>query len=96
MSRPEFEKDPSIAWIDELAVLRPWRRKGIGLALLHQVFGEFYRRGKHKVGLGVDGDSLTGATRLYKKAGMRVFRQTDAYEKVLRPGKDLSTQSLEK
>jgi len=26
---------------------------------------------------------------------MRVFRQTDAFEKILRPGEDLSTQSLE-
>jgi hypothetical protein len=42
----------------------------------------------------VDANSLTGALDLYEKAGMRVFRQTDAYEKILRPGKDLSTQSL--
>lgn len=95
MARPEWEKDPDIAWIDQLGVLRPWRRQGIGLALLHQGFGEFYRRGKYKVGLGVDGDSLSGATRLYEKAGMHAFRQIDAYEKVLRPGVELSTQSLE-
>jgi ribosomal protein S18 acetylase RimI-like enzyme len=95
LARLEWEGDPSIAWIDELGVLRPWRRKGIGLALLHQVEGEFHRRGRYKVGLGVDGDSLTGATRLYEQAGMRVFRRTAAYEKVLRPGKDLSVQSLE-
>lgn len=95
MCRPAFEEAPDTAWVDELAVLRPWRRKGIALALLHQVFGEFYRRGRYKVGLGVDAQSLTGALRLYKKAGMRVFRQTDAYQKILRPGQDLSTQSLE-
>jgi mycothiol synthase len=95
MARPEWEEDPDVAWIDEIGVLRPWRRQGIGLALLHKAFGEFYRRGKYKVGLGVDGDSLSGATRLYEKAGMHVFRQIDAYEKVLRPGVELSTQSLE-
>jgi mycothiol synthase len=95
MARPEWEGDSSIAWVDELAVLRPWRRRGIALALLQQVFGEFHRRGRYKVGLGVDGESLTGALRLYEKAGMRVFRQNDAYEKTLRPGRDLSTQSLE-
>ena len=49
---------------------------------------------KFKVGLGVDGASLTGATRLYEKAGMHIFRQFDAYEKDLRPGEDLSTQAL--
>jgi mycothiol synthase len=95
MARPEWEGDPAFAWIDELGVLRPWRRKGIGLALLHESFGEFHRRGRYKVGLGVDGSSLTGATRLYERAGMRVFQQRDAYEKVLRTGVDLSTQSLE-
>ena len=83
------------SWIDELGVLRPWRRQGIALALLLHVFGEFYRRDRYKVGLGVDGQSLTGATRLYEKAGMYIFRQLDAYEKVLRPGQDLSTKALE-
>jgi mycothiol synthase len=95
MARLEWERDPSIAWIDELGVLRPWRRKGIALALLHQAFGEFHSRGKYKVGLGVDGGSLTGATRLYERAGMRIFQQRDAYQKILRPGVDISTQSLE-
>jgi mycothiol synthase len=95
MARLQWEQDPSIAWIDDLGVLRPWRRKGIALALLHRVLGEFHRRGRYKVGLSVDGDSLTGAIRLYERAGMHVFRQTDAYEKVLRPGRDLSVRSIE-
>ena len=95
MARPQWEEDSSFAWIDELGVLRPWRRKGIAGALLLQSFGEFHRRGRYKVGLGVDGDSLTGATRLYERAGMRVFQQRDAHEKVLRAGVDLSTQALE-
>lgn len=43
---------------------RPWRHKGIGLALLHHSFGAFYRRDIRKVYLGVDAQSLTGATRL--------------------------------
>lgn len=95
MTHTRWEKDPSVAWIDELAVLRPWRRQGIGLALLHAVFGAYYHRGMYKVGLGVDAASLTGATQLYEHAGMHIFHQTDAYEKELRPGKDLSTQTLD-
>jgi mycothiol synthase len=95
MARPEWEADASFAWIDEVGVQRPWRRQGIGLALLHQAFGVFHRRGRYKVGLNVDGDSLTGALHLYEKAGMRIFQQRDAYEKVLRPGIDLSTRTLE-
>ena len=81
--------------ISVLGVRRPWRRKGIALALLQHALGEFYRRGKSKVDLGVDADSLTGATDLYLKAGMYVLRQNDLYEKELRPGKDVSVTSLE-
>jgi mycothiol synthase len=83
-----------MAWVDSLSVRRPWRRRGLALAMLHHAFGEFYRRGIQKVGLGVDASSLTGATRLYEKAGMHVFRQWDTYQKELRPGEDLTTQQL--
>jgi GNAT superfamily N-acetyltransferase len=95
LARPEWEGDASVAWIDELGVLRPWRRKGIALALLRHSFGAFHHRGHYKIGLGVDVESLTGALQLYEMAGMRVFQQRDAYEKVLRPGVDLSTQTLD-
>jgi mycothiol synthase len=86
---------PEVGYVDSLAVRRPWRRRGVGLSLLHHSFGEFYRRGTRKVWLGVDAQSLTGATRLYEKAGMRVERQYIDYIKELRPGIDRSTQSLE-
>jgi mycothiol synthase len=88
-------EDPDAGLVEDLCVRRPWRRRGIALALLRHSFGEFYRRGKPKVTLGVDAQSLTGALRLYEKAGMRVQRQRNRYEKELRPGKDLSTQSVE-
>jgi mycothiol synthase len=91
----EAYDDPDMGWVGTLGVLRPWRRMGLGLALLRHSFDEFYRRGKRKGGLGVDAGSLTGATRLYERAGMRVARQYSIYEKELRPGVDLSTQSIE-
>jgi hypothetical protein len=47
-----------------------------------------------RIGLGVDADSLTGATRLYEKAGMRVERRYELWEKELRPGIESATQSL--
>ena len=81
-------------WVDTLAVRRPWRRKGLGIALLLHSFGEFYRRGKNKVGLGVDSQNLTGATRLYERAGMHVARIYVSYEKELRAGVELSTQAI--
>ena len=61
-----------VGWVSVLGVRRPWRRRGLGLALLRSGFGEFYRRGTRKVALAVDSQSLTGATRLYERAGMRV------------------------
>ena len=81
-------------WVNTLAVRRPWRRQGVGMALLRHSFGEFYRRGTHVVGLGVDAQNLTGATRLYTRAGMYVAVQHDTYQKELRPGEELSTQSV--
>ncbi len=92
---PTLVEDPEKGWIFGLSVRRPWRRRGLALALLQVSFGELYRRGKRKVGLGVDAQSLTGATRLYEKAGMHVERQYVVYEKELRPGEELSTQSVE-
>jgi len=87
-------EDADLGYVHTLGVLRPWRRRGIALALLHHAFGELQRRGKKRVGLGVDAASLTGATRLYERAGMRPVRQSDLYEKELRPGRDLTTQGL--
>ncbi len=83
-----------IGWVDTLAVLRPWRRKGLGMALLLHSFGELYRRRRRKVGLGVDSQNLTGAARLYERAGMHVARQYISYQKELRAGKELSTQTI--
>ena len=81
-------------WVNTLGVSRAWRRKGLGMALLQHSFSEFYRRGLRKAGLGVDSQNLTGATRLYHRAGMHVARETISYEKELRVGVELSTQTL--
>jgi ribosomal protein S18 acetylase RimI-like enzyme len=70
-------------WINLLGVQREWRRRGLGLALLRHSFVELWNRGAREVGLGVDAASLTGATRLYERAGMRVVKHFTAYEKEL-------------
>ncbi len=88
-------EDKEAGYVSSLGVKRPWRRQGIAQALLLEAFGEYYKRGKNKVDLGVDAESLTGATDLYKKVGMFVLRQYDMYEKVLRPGKDVSVNTLD-
>ena len=72
--------------VASLGVLRPWRKRGLGLALLKHAFGEFYKEGTPVIVLGVDTSNLTGATRLYKKAGMQVDSEYVTYEKELRSG----------
>lgn len=78
--------------IGQVGVRRQWRRKGLGLALLHHAFGEFYRRGVREVSLSVDAESPTGAPLLYRRAGMRVAKSFARYRKDLRPGEELSAQ----
>lgn len=70
-------------FVDELGVRRPWRRLGLGLALLHLAFAAFWRRGERSVALSVDSDNLTGATRLYERAGMEVEFEVGIYRKEL-------------
>lgn len=94
LCKPLAEIDPALGWVETLAVRRPWRRRGVALALLQHAFGEFARRGFSRVELQVDAASLTGATRLYEGVGMVVKEEYVTMEKELRPGLDLSTQTL--
>jgi GNAT superfamily N-acetyltransferase len=70
-------------WIGGLAVRRPWRRRGLGRALLLRSFGQFYERGERRVSLNVHTENPTGATRLYESVGMRVEREDALYQKEL-------------
>ena len=74
--------------VDVVGVRSPWRGMGLGLALLRHALGGFYRRGVREVGLSVDAESVTGAPRLYGRAGMRVAESYVLYQKELRPGRD--------
>ena len=80
----EQRRDPDQGWIDVLGVRRAYRRRGIAEALLTTAFAEFYRRGERRIGLGVDAESPTGATRVYERAGMRTLWHAIVYEKELR------------
>jgi len=79
-----------IGFVGALGVVRPWRRRGLGMALLQRSFGEFYRRGMPTIGLGVDSQNSTGATRLYERAGMHIASEFVLYEKELRLGRNLA------
>ena len=92
LCKPKSDTDPDEVYLDTLGVIPSHRKRGIALALLRHTFTEMYKRGRKRVGLHVDGSSLTGAQRLYEKAGMKVADIHDSYEKELRPGKELSKQ----
>jgi len=87
-------ENPSLGWVNVLGVRRRWRRRGLALALLRHSFSVLRGRGRSGAGLGVDATSLTGAHRVYERAGMRPERRTDAMEKILRAGVDLRRQTL--
>lgn len=81
-----------IGWVGTLGVRKPWRHKGLGLALLQASFADFYQRGMKTIGLGVDASNATGATRLYERAGMHIASEFVTYEKELRPGRSLENE----
>jgi ribosomal protein S18 acetylase RimI-like enzyme len=83
LCRRERPGRPGVGWVRQLGVRPAWRRRGLGLALLQESFGAFWRRGTRVVGLGVDAGNPTGAVRLYERAGMRVEHRTDTYERNL-------------
>jgi mycothiol synthase len=78
-----FSGDRQFGWIHILGVRPPWRKRGLGTALLRHSFRDFAARGATRVGLGVDGENTTGAVRLYERVGMHVVRRNDTYEKKL-------------
>jgi mycothiol synthase len=92
VGNPNDETYADMGWIEIVGVLRSYRRQGLGLALLRHAFGLYYQRGIYKVGLGVDGASLTNATALYERAGMHIHHINDVYELELRPGVEISKQ----
>jgi mycothiol synthase len=81
-----------IGWIRTLGVRRPWRKRGLGEALLLHSFGAFYKRGTKTIGLGVDAQNPTGATRLYQKVGMYAASEYVTSEKELRAGRDIDEE----
>ena len=80
---PERVGEPDLGWISILGVRRPWRRRGVAEALLRHTFAALHARGVRRVGLGVDAESPTGATRLYERVGMSVRSRSDTWEKHL-------------
>lgn len=70
LARAEMPEDPSMGYVDALGVLASWRGRGLGLALLTDVFGVLQSRRVGGASLHVDAENTTGAVALYQRAGM--------------------------
>ncbi len=65
-------------FLKDLAVAVPWRRRGLGEALLRHAFLVFRTRGAEHLDLKVECDNPSGAGRLYRRLGMRLVEQAEA------------------
>jgi mycothiol synthase len=72
-----------LGWIQGLGVRAPWRRRGLGAALLAHAFAAFKARGRERVDLGVDAEGATRPLQLYERAGMRASTAYELFRKHL-------------
>jgi mycothiol synthase len=66
---------------DDLFVRRPWRKRGLGRALLIGSLHLFKARGLTTAGLGVDVDNRSNAVGLYESNGYRPYQREVSYRK---------------
>jgi ribosomal protein S18 acetylase RimI-like enzyme len=71
----------SEAWVEELAVRRPWRKRGVATALLCASMHAFKAEGLQHAILGVDTQNLSGALRVYERVGFKSVRRYTQFEK---------------
>lgn len=71
---------PEAGIVDQLAVRKPWRGRGLGKALLLHAMHRMAARGHERFQLGVDSQNTTGAADLYLAVGMKTTRVVDFYE----------------
>jgi mycothiol synthase len=77
-------------YVANLGVLKEWRGRGIGKALLHRSFAELASRDMPEVRLNVDAQNVHGAVALYESVGMSVYRRYDVFDIGTREAADLS------
>jgi ribosomal protein S18 acetylase RimI-like enzyme len=70
-------------YVRTLGVAREFRGRGLAQLLLVRAFVRYRDLGRDGVQLSVDSSSPTGADRLYRKVGMQVAREIDAWSRPL-------------
>ncbi|BCJ42930.1 hypothetical protein GCM10010168_03300 [Actinoplanes ianthinogenes] len=74
------DEETNEAWVRSLAVLKAYRKRGLGEALLRRAFAVYAGKGRPQVGLGVDLANPTEAARLYRKVGMTPLYRANVYQ----------------
>jgi mycothiol synthase len=69
------------AWLEHISVRRPWRRRGLGRALIVSALDGLRERGIDEAMLGVDGENPTGALGLYESLGFVVKAHGSTWRK---------------
>ena len=72
-------------YTENIAVRRPWRKKGIARALIAASLKALKKRGLEEVALGVDTQNLSGAFRLYESMGYRYVKRLSSMRKEISP-----------
>ncbi len=73
----------NVGWLDQVSVRRPWRRKGLGAAVIAESLRLLRDRGLDEASLGVDAENPTGALALYERLGFTRHRAFRIYRKRL-------------
>jgi len=73
----------SEGWIEELAVRRPWRKRGVATALLCASLHAFKAEGLQYAMLGVDTENLCGALRVYERVGFTPVKRFVQFQKAV-------------
>jgi ribosomal protein S18 acetylase RimI-like enzyme len=74
------EKNAKHGWINDIAVLKPFRRQKIGTRLLQTAMQHLRNIGMQDALLYVDDQNVTGAKKLYEAIGFKLFHTYVAYE----------------
>ena len=72
-----------LGWLGQVSVRRPWRRQGVGAAVITESLRTFRDRGMTEARLGVDAENPTGALALYEKLGFERHMTWGIYRKEL-------------
>ncbi|MFD0968340.1 GNAT family N-acetyltransferase [Plantactinospora endophytica] len=76
--------DQNEGWVKQLAVLRAYRRRGVGAALLARAFACYAGKGREYAGLGVDLANPVEPVRLYRSVGMTPLYEAVVFERTVR------------